>query len=140
MTRVLEKMGIFGDGREQFRNVEEQNCTPNQSASTDSPGHEKTLPFTDLMEEQREPIPSMEKPLEVGVHEEEVVREENQTVETGPMDPLAEANPADETLVDENQPGNTIFSKSPEDEAYPQEDLENENCLGNTIVLGSPEK
>jgi len=43
-------------------------------------------------------------------------------------------------LGDENQLGNTIFSKSPEDEAYPEENLENDKCLGDTIILGSPKR
>jgi len=92
------------------------------------------------MEEQRESIPSMETPFEVKVHEGEAIKEETERVGTGPMDPPAEVNPGEETLGDANQPGNTPFSKSPKDEAYPGEDQENNNCSGDTIELGSPKK
>ncbi len=76
---VLENMGIFGEGREQYENSEGHNCTPNQFASTDNPSYDQTLPFTDFLEEQRKHVPSMEKTLEAKVHEEEAIREENHT-------------------------------------------------------------
>lgn len=102
-------MGMFGEGREQYENVEGKNCVPNQCASIDSPGCHQTLPFTDFLEEQRERVPSVEKPLKAEIHEEEAIREENHTIDIGPVDPRAEENPADDTLGDENQPDNTIF-------------------------------
>lgn len=74
------------------------------------------------------------------MHEEEAIREENETLYIGLVDPPADENLVDETLGDKNQPGNTIFSKSPQDEAYPEENLENDNFSGDTIVLGSPER
>lgn len=71
------------------------------------------------MEEQRKPVPSVEKPLEAEVHEEEAIREENHTVDISPVDHPAEENPTNETVGDENQPGNANFFKSSKDEAYP---------------------
>lgn len=56
------------------------------------------------------------------------------------MDPLAKESATDETLGDENQLGNTIFSKSPEDNAYLKRNLENNNYSGDTILLGFPKR
>lgn len=75
VVRVLENMGMFSEGRKQSENIEGHNYTPNQSASTNSRGCDQTLSFTNFLEEQREPIPSVEKPLEAEMHEEEAIRE-----------------------------------------------------------------
>ena len=80
------------------------------------------------------------KTLEVEVHEEETIREENQSTTTHPLDPPVEENPTDETLGDENQLGNASFMKYPEDEVHLEENLENDNCLRDIIPLGSPER
>jgi len=131
-------MGIFGEGREQSENSEGHNYAPNQFSPAGSPSHNETLMFTDNMEEKREPIPSMEEPLEAEMHVEETIREGNQAEATGPLEPPAKENPTEETLEGENQPGSSIFMKSPEDEAHIEEDLENDNFSGDTIPLGSP--
>lgn len=89
MARVLENMGLSCEGREQTENVEGQNCTTNQSASANSPSYDQTLPFIDFLEEHREPVPSVEKPLKAKVHEEEPIREENQIEYTSRVDPPA---------------------------------------------------
>lgn len=82
----------------------------------------------------------MERPLEAEVHEGESSIEETQKVGTGLVDPPTKGNPKDENLGDVNQLGDSPFSKSPNDKAYPGEDLENDNCSGDTITLGYPEK
>lgn len=92
------------------------------------------------MDEQRELIPSMEKPLEAETHEQDITNRRNRAPEPGPVDPPAEENLVNETLLDKTQPGNTIFSMSPEDEAYSEGNLENDNFSRDTIVLGSPER
>lgn len=102
MVSILENMGIFGEGREQAENVEGQNCVPNQSTSVGSPSYDQTLSFTDTLEEQREPIPSVENPLRAEVHAKETIGEENQAATIGQMDPLDEENPTYETLGGEN--------------------------------------
>lgn len=137
---VLENMGIFGEGREQYENVEGQNYAPNKFAFASSPGYDKTLSFTKFLEKEREPIPFVERTLEAEVHEEETIREENQLETIGPLEPPAEKNPTDETLGGENQPRNDSFMKSPEDEAHLEENPKNDNCSGDTIALGSPKR
>lgn len=64
VARVLENMGIFGEGREQSRSFEGKNYAHNQFAPTGSLCHDETIPFTGNLEEKRELVPSMEKPLE----------------------------------------------------------------------------
>ena len=86
-------MGIFGEGKEQSGNAEEQNCTPKQSTPADSYSCEQNLPCTDSMEEQREPIPYVEKPPEEEIHEEDVTKGENWAVGTGPVEPPTVENP-----------------------------------------------
>ena len=56
------------------------------------------------------------------------------------MDSPAEENPIDETLGDENQPGNSSFMKSPEEEAHLEESPKNDNFSGDAIPLGSPKR
>jgi len=57
-------MGRFYEGRELSRNSERQNYALNQSTPTGSSSHDETFPCTNSLEGQREPIPSMDKPLE----------------------------------------------------------------------------
>jgi len=56
------------------------------------------------------------------------------------VDPATKENPIDETLGDENKPRNAIFFKSPNNEAYPEENPDNDNCFEDTILLGSLER
>lgn len=51
VAKVLEKMGMFGEGIEKYVNVKGHKCTSNQSTSFDSPGCDQTLPFTNSLEE-----------------------------------------------------------------------------------------
>jgi len=70
-------MGTFDEGRELSRNSEGKNYSPNQFALTSSFGHDEALPCIDNLEGQKEPVPSMEKPLEAEVHAEETIGEGN---------------------------------------------------------------
>ena len=57
------------------------------------------------MEEQREPVPFMEEPLEAEVHAEETIREGSQVEATGPLELPAKENPTKETLEGEINQG-----------------------------------